>query len=353
MEKRYQVFLSSTYEDLKEERLEVMKAILELDCFPVGMEYFPAANEDQWTYISDLIDQCDYYILVLGGRYGSTDEEGIGYTQKEYEYAIEKGIPVIAFVHADPGARQQKYSESTDLGRRKFDHFRRVLRTRLYKEWNNPYELGAVVSRSLSQLIKKNPRPGWVRADRLASEESYKEIVRLRNLIEARDKELAHLRVEAPTGSGRLAQGEEVFQLEYRATLSDRSKGHRDVDRHERISDMSSHSWDEIFESFAPYLIVDSRESDIKSSLARLVKESSEKKLVRDDPNIELSSFYIPDRVVHKVIVQFTALGMLEVSSEQTDKKTVRLYRLTALGRRHMMEVSAIVSKKDRCSREG
>jgi len=51
MDKRYQVFVSSTYADLQEERQEVMQALLELDCIPAGMELFPAANEDQWTLI--------------------------------------------------------------------------------------------------------------------------------------------------------------------------------------------------------------------------------------------------------------------------------------------------------------
>jgi hypothetical protein len=49
--KRYQVFVSSTYEDLKEERNEVLQALLELDCIPCGMEYFPATDDTQWNYI--------------------------------------------------------------------------------------------------------------------------------------------------------------------------------------------------------------------------------------------------------------------------------------------------------------
>ncbi len=65
MDKRYQVFVSSTSENLVDERLEVMKALLELDCVPCGMEYFPAANEDQWTVIKDLIDKCDYYVVII------------------------------------------------------------------------------------------------------------------------------------------------------------------------------------------------------------------------------------------------------------------------------------------------
>ena len=71
MDKKYQVFVSSTYVDLVDERREVLQALLELDCIPVGMEMFPAADDDQWTLIKRLIEDCDYYILVVGGRYGS------------------------------------------------------------------------------------------------------------------------------------------------------------------------------------------------------------------------------------------------------------------------------------------
>lgn len=93
MDKKYQVFVSSTYEDLQEERKAVMEALLQMNCFPVGMEYFNAADDSQWDVITSLIDECDYYVLIVAGRYGSIDEaSGISYTQKEYEYAVKKNI---------------------------------------------------------------------------------------------------------------------------------------------------------------------------------------------------------------------------------------------------------------------
>jgi hypothetical protein len=51
MDKRYQVFVSSTYADLKEERQYVIQALMEMDCIPVGMELFPVADEEQWKFI--------------------------------------------------------------------------------------------------------------------------------------------------------------------------------------------------------------------------------------------------------------------------------------------------------------
>lgn len=74
MDKRYQVFISSTFEDLKEERQAVSKAVLELNHMPAGMELFPASDDKAWQLIKEVIDASDYYVLIIGGRYGSLDE---------------------------------------------------------------------------------------------------------------------------------------------------------------------------------------------------------------------------------------------------------------------------------------
>lgn len=78
MEKRYQIFISSTFRDLIDERQAVLKSILELDHMPAGMELFPATYDTAWDLIKDVIDASDYYVLIIGGRYGSLDGEGIG-----------------------------------------------------------------------------------------------------------------------------------------------------------------------------------------------------------------------------------------------------------------------------------
>src|SRR5687768_5362627 len=114
IERRYQVFVSSTFQDLQEERQEVMQALLELDCIPAGMELFPAANSDQWTLIKKVIEDCDYYIAISAGRYGSIGPEGIGFTEMEYRYAVEKLKPVIGFLHRDLSALTTARSEATE-----------------------------------------------------------------------------------------------------------------------------------------------------------------------------------------------------------------------------------------------
>src|SRR5574341_861812 len=100
MDKRYQVFISSTFRDLQAERQSVLRAVLELDHMPAGMELFPAADDDAWQLIRDVIDGSDYYTLIIGGRYGSLDDTGISYTEKEYDYAVSSKKPVIPLLHA-------------------------------------------------------------------------------------------------------------------------------------------------------------------------------------------------------------------------------------------------------------
>lgn len=83
MNKKYTVFLSSTYDDLREERREVIHALLELGCIPCCMENFPSDDDEQFEFIKSVIDECDYYILILAGRYGSIGKYGISFTEME------------------------------------------------------------------------------------------------------------------------------------------------------------------------------------------------------------------------------------------------------------------------------
>jgi hypothetical protein len=72
MDKKYQIFVSSTYVDPIEERQQVMRTILEMGHIPVGMEQFSAADKEQWKIIQRQIDQSDYYVVLIAHRYGST-----------------------------------------------------------------------------------------------------------------------------------------------------------------------------------------------------------------------------------------------------------------------------------------
>ena len=165
MEKRYQVFISSTFKDLEEERQKVMKAILDEECFPAGMEMFPASDNEQFQFIKTVIDKSDYYVLIIAGKYGSLAEDGIGYTEKEYDYAIKKGIPVLVFIHRNPDQLPSiKTEKNSDLIHKLENFKKKVSNGRLRSQWESGDELKNEVGKALRKAFSTNPRPGWIRA---------------------------------------------------------------------------------------------------------------------------------------------------------------------------------------------
>ena len=171
MEKKYQIFISSTYEDLKEERKKVQDTILSMYQFPIGMEMFSAADEEQWEIIRETIDSSDYYILIIGHRYGSVIEQGeyagISYTQKEFRYALEQKIPVLAFLMDDSVAITPDKMEQDASRREKLEQFKdEVKNGRMVQWWTSKDDLAIKVMNSLNKQIGRKNRPGWIRADR-------------------------------------------------------------------------------------------------------------------------------------------------------------------------------------------
>lgn len=186
-EKRYQVFVSSTFRDLEKERWEAVKALMTLDCIVAGMESFPAVDEEQFEYIKEIIDDCDYYLLILGGRYGSLAPDGIGYTEKEYDYALSKGIKVVALVREAPEFLPPEKRETDAALLDRFIKFReKVCADRLVSFWRDERDIQKDVAFGMDRAMKKFPAIGWVRANSVASEELLREI----NLLRKENEEL-------------------------------------------------------------------------------------------------------------------------------------------------------------------
>lgn len=178
MEKKYQIFISSTYEDLKEERKMVQDTILSMYHFPIGMEMFSAADEEQWEIIRETIDSSDYYVLIVGHRYGSVIKEGeyagISYTQKEFRYALEKKIPVLAFLIDESVAiTLDKIEQDTDKREKLKKFIEEVKEGRMVQWWTSKDDLANKVMNSLRKQIDRKNRPGWVREEELKQKKKY------------------------------------------------------------------------------------------------------------------------------------------------------------------------------------
>ncbi|SNC77645.1 protein of unknown function [Hymenobacter gelipurpurascens] len=179
MDKKYQIFISSTYKDLIEQREAVVKNVLRMGHLPVGMEMFDAADDSQWEVIKRHINNSDYYLLIIARRYGSIDDDGVGFTEKEYSYALEQGVPCIAFMLDD--SVKTWNNDFIDSGREKkrLTLFKSRFNKKLVNFWTTTDNLALQVSHSLSTLMTIKPRMGWIRGNEAASPLVAEEISRL------------------------------------------------------------------------------------------------------------------------------------------------------------------------------
>ena len=328
MEKRYQVFVSSTYEDLREERQEVMNALLELDCIPSGMELFPATNASQWDLIKRLIEEADYYILISAGRYGSTGEDGISYTEMEYRYALSINKPIIAFLHKDLGQITSNKTEKLQRGKDKLAAFRTTAQLKMCKFWTTPYDLGGVVSRSLIILMKTTPAIGWVRANNVPDRDTNLELLRLREEVDKLQDELERARKSDPSNSEGYTQGDDPLTVKYTFGFFD-----SDFESKNDHKDFES-TWNEIFSAIAPKMMGRASESELLDQINAFIK----KRLNFASPFFRAEIDYQDFQMIK---IQLRALGLIEKAKESRISNTP-YWTLTPHGDEVMTQLIAI-----------
>jgi hypothetical protein len=345
MEKIFQVFVSSTFEDLQEERKEVMQALLELDCMPAGMELFPASNEDQWTLIKRVIDACDYYLLIVGGRYGSTTGEGKSYTQMEFEYALATDKPIISFLPKNPESIPSGKCEKDGEKREKLEAFKELAKKKLVKYWESPEQLGSVVSRSMVKLIKDFPAEGWVRAGSAVDEKSVKEIAKLQRENESLKEQLKTIATQAPIGTEALSQGNEQVEIRYSFSAEDR-RGFQAA----TCDNEEPYSWNDLFACIAPKMIDECTDSAFEYGLNKYIEEHSNWMRIREFSGLRnAKGFTISQESFGIIKVQFRALGLIasgEKKRSASDKQSY--WKLTPYGDYVMTQLLAI--KRSDCT---
>lgn len=319
--KRYQVFISSTFSDLKEAREKVLKILLSIDCIPSGMEFFPASDDEQFEFIKRIIDDCDYYLLIVGGRYGSVAADGISYTQKEYEYAISKGIPVIAFLRNNIDRLPVCDTDSNDEKRAKLNEFRnQVSQGRVIRYWDTEDELASQVAVSLPQAFKLHPAAGWVRGGEGASEEVLLQLLEANRRIselEAQNRELQSRESSMSVGSSvtaGLSLDKEIevsssFELKY-------------PDSEDWVTEWGTHKilLRDLFDEIAPSIISPTDEHEVRTII--------NKRII--DVESELGE-RIFDHDFDTLKLHLLAMGLINISDEGD-------WSLTSKGRAVMYE---------------
>ena len=171
MNKKLQVFVSSTYTDLIDERQAAVQAILDAGHIPAGMELFKAGNETQLKTIYRWIDHSDVYMLILGGRYGTVeDKSGKSYTHLEYEYALSKNIPVFSVVLtnsylSNKSATLEEKNVIEQFEPTKYNDFKKLVMSKIVREVDDVKDIQIAIHATLNELIETYDLIGWIRGD--------------------------------------------------------------------------------------------------------------------------------------------------------------------------------------------
>ena len=334
MDKRFQVFVSSTYADLKEERQKVIQTVMEMDCIPAGRELFPAADEEQWKFVQRVIDDCDYYILIIGGRYGSLTDEGVSYTEKEYDYALSIGLKVLAFVHDKPETIPIGKSEIDSKSRTRLEHFRKkVTEGRLVKMWSEASALPGLVALSLSKTMKVYPAVGWVRATNVVSGELIADLNELRKENSQLRATVSELEIRNFVDHEELASLDDTFSLRLRWT--ERS---RQIER-QRVKRVTV-TWRQIFARISPDLQTHPSDGAVNyklgKSLYRLENPSSDTTAKVDHDDFQT------------VRIQLSALGLITTNYQKSTGGDMALFwSLTKKGHNTMIKLRTVKATKD------
>lgn len=186
MKRKLQVFISSTYSDLIEERQAAVSAILKAGHIPAGMELFTAGDKSQMKVIEKWIDESDVYMLILGGRYGSIEpNSGLSYTELEYDYAIEQGKPFFAVVISEETLEAKVKSNGSAVmeknNPKELAQFRDKVLSKISSFFSDPKDIKLCVHESMSDHEANPDLKGWVAADEIEDTKALNdEIKRLR-----------------------------------------------------------------------------------------------------------------------------------------------------------------------------
>ncbi len=212
-QKRLQVFISSTFTDLREERQAVVEAVLKAGHIPAGMELFSAGDESQMNIIKKWIDESDVYMLIVGGRYGSIEEKsGKSYTHLEYDYAIEKGKPHFAVMINDACLEARVKDKGTSFMEKdepqKFKAFKNELcKSKMVEFWNDEKDIKLTVLNKLLEYSHQNDLVGWVKGSYAINGGEIAE--QMAKLVKENEELRQRLSVEGNTGGDMLSFGEQ------------------------------------------------------------------------------------------------------------------------------------------------
>ena len=172
MAEHYCVMISSTYEELKQHRAAVSRALLGHDMFPLDMANDASLPQDLISASLAKVDKADAYIGLISYRYGQIvgdperNRDGLSLTELEFRHAVRKNIPRCMFIMSEDVAMPRSVWIQEAATANKLAAFIALARKDcICAEFRSVEDLEAKVGRSLADLQKALAQAHVVRPD--------------------------------------------------------------------------------------------------------------------------------------------------------------------------------------------
>lgn len=145
------VFLSSTFEDMKEYRKAIIDRIIKRRMVPICMENWGANANKVTSVITDEVKKADIYLGIFGTRYGYVNENtNMSMTEIEYREALASNKPILVYI-----AKNAKDDITTgDNSQKMLELLTEIEKERIVYYFNSIDQLGEQVFADLERYIK-------------------------------------------------------------------------------------------------------------------------------------------------------------------------------------------------------
>ena len=298
MLKKYFAYISSTQDDLRAERRELIRVVTEMGIIPVTMDTFNISCEEDRRLIQKAIEECDYFINLTAHKGGETVGKSFA-LEVEYAIALKSKIPVFALIIAEKARWKDSKKEKEAGAKKALQAFKKRLESHAHDTWMNLGDLKVKALALISKEINLNPRRGWVPSSEAAAPYVANELSRL-----LRENELLK--------SQMALEGKDIDEK-----VHDHIKHTLKVLATNRISlsfyYAEGENWENtrvfrhlrLFKLLAPELSTPKTAADLSHFLGNILNPDLEKALRKEYPT--------PSNTIKKIMTDFTLLKLVKV----------------------------------------
>jgi len=333
---KYHIFIGSTLDDLKNERKELPRIIMELGHIPVMADYLDDTARNYAELLQKTIEECDYFIALIANKYSDADGKALPLVAQS-SIAAKKGIPVLALIIDEKVRSKPAKKEKDPALVLKLDDLKAKLREGPYAAWTNSPDMCQKAQSLLVQELNINARPGWVRAEKIIDATVANELSRLSSENDA-------LRRQVKIDSGALV-----------SKLRDQLKQAMKVLALNKITlsfyYASGDNWENsrqfryirIFKLLVPELALGKNTAEISRFLGTVLNPDLDKTVRKDYPT--------PSNTIKKIMADFSMLRLVRCTTEEEVAAGNEIWEITEYGKElyaayRMRQLEKVLVKK-------